>query len=73
MLVTVDPNLWLPAMNPPQVSVEVATWSCRALGGAAQVWSVVGGAVVTACLRGPYLVAHEAYVRGVIASLKPAS
>ena len=39
----------------------------------AQVWSVVGGAVVTACLRGPDLAAREAEVRGVIASLKPAS
>ena len=73
VLVTVDPNLGLPAMNPPQVSVQVATGSCRALGGAAQVWSVVGGAVVRACLRGPDLVAHEGDVRGVIASLRPAS
>jgi len=73
VLVTVDPNLGLPAMNPPQVSVEVATGSCRALGGAAQMWSVVGGAVVTACLRGPDLATREAEVRGVIASLKPAS
>ena len=73
VLVTVDPNLGLPAMNPPQVSVQVATGSCRALGGAAQVWSVVGGAVVSACLRGPDLATREAEVRGVIASLKPAS
>ena len=73
VLVTVDPNLGLPAMNPPQVSVQVADGPCRALAGAAQMWSVVGGAVVSACLRGPDLVAHEADVRGVIASLKPAS
>jgi len=73
VLVTVDPNLGLPAMNPPQVSVQVADGPCRALGGAAQVWSVVGGAVVSACLRGPDLVAHEGDVRGVIASLRPAS
>ena len=73
VLVTVDPNLGLPAMNPPQVSVQVADGPCRALGGAAQMWSVVGGAVVTACLRGPDLATREAEVRGVIASLKPAS
>ena len=73
VLVTVDPNLGFPAMNPPPVRVEAATGSCRALGGAAQMWSVVGGAVVSACLRGPDLVAHEADVRGIIASLKPAS
>jgi hypothetical protein len=73
VLVTVDPNLGLPAMIPPQVSVQVADGPCRALGGAAQMWSVVGGAVVTACLRGPDLVAHEGDVRGVIASLRPAS
>ena len=73
VLVTVDPNLGLPAMNPPQVSVQVADGPCRALGGAAQMWSVVGGAVVSACLRGPDLATREAEVRGVIASLKPAS
>ena len=73
VLVTVAPNLGLPAMNPPQVSVQVADGPCRALGGAAQMWSVVGGAVVTACLRGPDLATREAEVRGVIASLKPAS
>lgn len=73
VLVTVDPNLGFAALNPPQVSVEVATGSCRALGGAAQVWSVVGGAVVSACLRGPDLAAREAEVRGVIASLEPGS
>jgi len=73
VLVTVDPNLGLPAMNPPRMDVQVADGPCRALGGAAQMWSVVGGAVVTACLRGPDLATREAEVRGVIASLKPAS
>lgn len=73
VLVTVTPNLGLPAMNPPQVSVKEATESCDAIGGDAEMWSVVGGTVLTACLRGPDLAAHEAEVRAVIASLKPAT
>jgi putative hemolysin len=73
VLVTVTPNLGLPAMNPPQVTVKVATESCQAIGGDAEMWSVVGGTVVSACLRGPDLAAHEAEVRTVIASLKPAA
>ncbi len=71
VLVTVYPNLGLPAMNPPQVTVETATKPCHAIGGEAEMWSVVGGTVLTACLRGPDLAAHEAEVRAVIASLKP--
>jgi hypothetical protein len=37
------------------------------------MFSVVGGVVVDACLRGPGLTAHEVGVRVVIASLTPAS
>jgi putative hemolysin len=72
VLVTVDPNLGLPAINPPQVGVATATAPCQAIGGEAEMSSVVGGTVVRACLRGPDLAAHEAEVRAVIASLKPA-
>ncbi len=70
VLVTVTPNLGLPALNPPEVGVGAADGPCRALGGATQISSVVGGVVVTACLRGPDIAAHEAEVRGIIASLK---
>jgi hypothetical protein len=73
VLVTVVPNLGLPAMNPPQVSVGAATAQCRAIRGDAEMASVVGGTVLTACLRGPGLAAHEAEVRAVVASLGPAS
>jgi hypothetical protein len=73
VLVTVNPNLGLPAMNPPQVTFENKTKPCQAIGGDAEMWSVVGGTVLTACLRGPDLAAHEAEVRAVIASLKPAA
>lgn len=73
VLVTVSPNQGLPAFDPPQVGVQVADGRCRAIGGETQINSVVGGAVVTACLRGPDIAKHEAEVRGVIASLKPAS
>lgn len=73
VLVTVNPNLGLPAMNPPQVTFENKTKPCHAIGGEAEMWSVVGGTVLTACLRGPDLAAHEAEVRAVIASLKPAA
>jgi hypothetical protein len=73
VLVTVSPNLGLPSLNPPRVGVRAADGPCRALGGETQIFSVVGGVVVTACLRGPEIAAHEAEVRGVIASLKPAS
>lgn len=34
-----------------------------------QIWSVVGGVTVDACLRGPDFVADEAEVPGNIASL----
>jgi hypothetical protein len=71
VLVTVNPNLGLPAMNPPQVTFENKTKACQAIGGEAEMWSVVGGTVLTACLRGPDLAAQEAEVRAVIASLKP--
>jgi putative hemolysin len=73
VLVTVNPNLGLPAMNPPHVTVETATKPCHAIGGEAEMRSVVGGTVLTACLRGPDLAAHEAEVRAVIASLRPAA
>jgi hypothetical protein len=73
VLVTVVPNLGLPAMDPPRVGVEAATGPCHAIGGDAEMHSVVGGTVLTACLRGPDLAAHKAQVRAVIASLKPAS
>jgi hypothetical protein len=73
VLVTVDPNLGLPAVNPPQIAVRTATKPCHAIGGEAEMWSVVGGTVLRACLRGPDLAAHEAQVRAVIASLKPAA
>jgi hypothetical protein len=73
VLVIVNPNLGVLAMNPPQVTVEAATGPCRAIGGGAEMVSVVGTTVLTACLRGPDLAAHEAEVRTVIASLKPAS
>ena len=69
VLVTVDPNLGIVALNPPQVSVKTATKPCHAIGGEAEMWSVVGGVVLTACLRGPRLAAHEGDVRAVIASL----
>ena len=42
------------------------------LGGETEVESVVGGAVVDACLRGPDLAGAEDQVRGLIASLKQA-
>ena len=73
VLVTVDPNLGLPAMNPPHVAVRTATKPCDAIGGDAEMWSAVGGTVLRACLRGPDLAAHEAEIRAVIASLKPAA
>jgi hypothetical protein len=73
VLVTVAPNLGLPAMNPPEVGVGSATEPCRAIGGEAEMRSVVGDTVLSACLRGPDLAAHEAEVRAVIASLKPAA
>jgi len=73
VLVIVDPNLGLPAFNPPQVTVRTATDPCHAIGGDVEMWSAVGGTVLRACLRGPDLAAHEAEVRAVIASLKPAA
>jgi hypothetical protein len=73
VLVTVVPNLGLPAMDPPQVTFGNETKPCHAIGGEAEMWSVVGGTVLSACLRGPDLPAHEAEVRAVIASLKPAA
>jgi hypothetical protein len=73
VLVTVNPNLGVLAMNPPLITVEAATGPCRAIGGEVEMWSVVNVTVLTACLRGPDLAAHEAADRNVIASLKPAS
>ena len=73
VLITVDPNLGLPTMNPPQVGLGTATKPCKAIGGDAEMGSVVSGTVLSACLRGPELAAHEAEVRSVIASLKPAA
>jgi hypothetical protein len=58
-------------MNPPEIGVGTATKPCKAIGGDAEMRSVVGGTVLGACLRGPDLAAHEAEVRAVIASLKP--
>src|SRR6476661_1585931 len=73
VLITVDPNLGLPARNPPEIGVSAATRPCRAIGGEAEMRSVVGATVLSACLRGPDLAAHEAEVRSVIASLNPAA
>lgn len=72
VLVTVDPNFGLAAIIPPQVTVETATEPCHAIGGEVEMRSVVGAAVLTACLRGPDLAAHEAEVRAVIIALEPA-
>ena len=73
VLLTFVPNLGLPVMNPPQVTVTTATKPCHAIGGEAEMWSAPGGTVLRACLRGPDLAAHEAEVRAVITSLKPAA
>jgi hypothetical protein len=70
VLVTVEPNLGLLATNPPQVTVTTATKPCKAIGGEAEMRSVVGVTVLNACLQGPDLASHEAEVRAVIASLK---
>jgi hypothetical protein len=69
VLVTINPNLGILALNPPRVSVETASGSCRSIGGETQMSSVVWSTVVTACLRGPDIAASEAQVRGVISSL----
>jgi len=57
-----------PGTRPAKVGAQ----SCL-LGGETQIFSIVRGVVVTACLRGPETAAHEAEVPGVIAALEPAS
>jgi hypothetical protein len=73
VLVTVNPNLGIVAMNPPQITFKAKTEACHAIGGEGEMWSVVGGTVLNACLRGPDLAAHEAEVRSVISSLRQAA
>ena len=74
VLVTVWPNRGLPAAVPPIVRVEAASGACQAIGGDAQMQSVVGASVVGACLRGPDVAPSEADVRTVIDSLaRPSS
>ena len=72
VLVTVNPNLGIVAINPPQITFKAKTEACHAIGGEGEMWSVVGGTVLNACLRGPDLAAHEAEVRSVISSLRQA-
>jgi hypothetical protein len=74
VLVTISPNFGgLFEGIPPLITVGEPDASCRAVGADAQVYSATVGTVVTACLRGPDLSSHEAEVRGVINSLKPAA
>jgi hypothetical protein len=74
VLVTISPNFGGVFEGiPPLITVDSPDASCRAVGGEAQIDSATAGTVVIACLRGPDLSSHEAEVRGVIASLKPAS
>jgi hypothetical protein len=69
VLVTVSPNLGLPAQLPPMVSVGAADDGCRAIGGTQQVFSVVGAIVVTGCLRGPDVSTSTAELQVAIASI----
>jgi hypothetical protein len=69
VLVTVIPNGGLAAMVPPQVFVQAPTDACLAIGSDAQVFSVVGGVVVTGCVRGPDAATSEAAVKAMIASI----
>jgi hypothetical protein len=69
VLVTVIPNGGLAAMLPPQVFVQAPTDACIALGSDAQVFSVVGGVVVTGCIRGPDEATSEAELKAMIASI----
>lgn len=72
VLVTVATNPGLAALVPPLVNVQAANPACKSLGGETEVESVVGGAVVDACLRGPDLAGAEDQVRGLIAALSQA-
>jgi hypothetical protein len=56
---------------PATVVFQAATGECLTLDGEAQWTSVVGPAVVAACLRGPDLERLEAEVRAVILSMSP--
>jgi hypothetical protein len=58
--VTIDPNLGLAELAPPQVYVIAPDGRCTPLGADAEAWSVVAGAVVTGCFRGPGQAAAEA-------------
>lgn len=69
VLVTVSPNLGLAALVPPVVTVESASDGCLAIDGAQEVFAVVGGVVVTGCLRGPDVSASTAELQEVIASI----
>jgi hypothetical protein len=73
VLITFDPNLGLAELVPPRVDVVAVEGACRSIGADAEMRSVAGGTVVTACLSGPDLAALEAGVRVVVDSLNPTS
>jgi hypothetical protein len=71
VLVTIAPNLGLAEMIPPQVGAIAPpdAW-CSGMGGEAEQWSVVSGAFVTACLRGPGLASSEAEFHALVGSIR---
>lgn len=73
VVVTIEPNGGLAEESPPAVTTKAAEGTCLAAGGEREVFSVVGGIVLTACLRGPSLDAEEAQVRAAIGSISDAS
>lgn len=73
VLVTVAPNLGLPAFVPPKISTGPASDGCLAVGGDAEVDAVVGAIVISTCLRGPGLGLSEAEARAMIGSITGAS
>jgi hypothetical protein len=70
-VLTIGTNPGNSRVMPATVVFEAATGECLTLDGEAQWTSVVGPAVVAACLRGPDLERLEAEVRAVILSMSP--
>ncbi len=71
VLVTIEPNMGLAEMIPPQVgTISPPDAWCSGIGGEAEEWSAVSGAFITACLRGPGLIASEAQFQAFIGSIR---
>jgi hypothetical protein len=71
VVLTIGTNPSNSRVMPATVVFQAATGECLTLDGEAQWTSVVGPAVVAACLRGPDLDRLEAEVRAVILSMSP--